>query len=365
MEVAYPFLLKIHDDCDGGLITIEELREIVSLCVSYVLRRAVCDIPTNSLNKTFATMKNSIRPDDYLNSVKAFFILLDSYKVFPDDTRFIEAFLSRDIYNMNRCRYILARLETWDNKSVVSLDNLTIEHIIPAEHGGGALPLAWQQMLGDEWLQVWKQYVNTIGNLTLTAYNSEMSDSSFIEKLEMSGGFKESALRLNKYVVLQSTWGDAQLHERAAMLGDTAKKVWAYPTLTADELAPYRKQEEDTEQYSLDSYDNINALNRMLFEKLNTRIMNLGTSVRREFKKLYVAYKTDTNFADIVIQKSRLRIAVNMKFSGIVDPKGLCKDITGIGRWGNGDVELYLDGLDGLDDVMEIIAQSYAAHENE
>lgn len=365
MEVAYPFLLKVHDDCDSGLITIEELREIVGLCVSYVLRRAVCDIPTNSLNKTFATMKNSIKPDDYLNSVKAFFVMLDSYKEFPDDKRFIETLLSRDIYGMNRCRYILARLETWDNKSVVSLDNLTIEHIIPAEHGGGALPQVWQQMLGDEWMSIWKQYVNTIGNLTLTAYNSEMSDSSFTEKLEMSGGFKESALRLNKYVVTQSTWGNTQLRERAALLGEIAKKMWAYPALTTEEMAPYRKQEEEEQQYSLESYDNINALNRMLFEKLNTRIMNLGTSVRREFKKLYVAYKTDTNFTDIIIQKSRLRISVNMKFSEIVDPKGLCKDVTGLGKWGNGDVELYLDGLDGLDDVMEIISQSFDAHEND
>jgi len=99
MEVAYPFLLKAHDDCDKGLITIEELREILRLCVSYVLRRAVCDIPTNSLNKTFATMKNDIRQFDYLNSVKTFFILLDSYKGFPNDKRFLDTFLTRDIYH--------------------------------------------------------------------------------------------------------------------------------------------------------------------------------------------------------------------------------------------------------------------------
>ena len=187
----------------------------------------------------------------------------------------------------------------------------------------------------------------------------------FTDKLDMKGGFKESALRLNRYVVGQTTWGEQQVIERAAILSDVAKNAWPYPILSEDELAPYQKQENKSSQYSLESYDQLNPNTRVLFEKLNTRIMNLGTSVRREFKKLYVAYKTDTNFADIVIQKSRLRIAVNMKFSGIVDPKGLCKDITGIGRWGNGDVELYLDGLDGLDDVMEIIAQSYAAHENE
>lgn len=362
MEVAYPFLLKAHDDCDKGLIIIEELREIVRLCVSYVLRRAVCDIPTNSLNKTFATMKNDIKPEDYLNSVKAFFILLDSYKEFPNDEWFIATFLTRDIYNMNRCRYILGRLENWDNKSVVSLDNLTIEHIIPQNPH---LSSDWIAALGSNWSEVQKKYLHTIGNLTLTAYNSEMSDASFIEKLDMPGGFRESALRLNKYVVMQSTWGEQQINECAIQLGEVAKKAWPYPELSDVELAPYRKQDETAPQYTLESYQYLNAFNRMLFEKLNTRILNLGTYVKCEFKKLYIAYKADTNFVDVVIQSSRLRLAVNMKFGDVVDPKGICKDITGVGRWGNGDVEVFLDSLDQLDDVMEIIEQAFRLQEVE
>lgn len=362
MEVAYPFLLKVHDDCGKGLITIEELREIVRLCVSYVLRRAVCDIPTNSLNKTFATMKNDIKPEDYLNSVKAFFILLGSYKEFPNDERFIATFLTRDIYNMNRCRYILGRLENWDNKSVVSLDNLTIEHIIPQNPH---LSSDWIAALGSNWSEVQKKYLHTIGNLTLTAYNSEMSDSPFVEKLDMTGGFRESALRLNKYVIMQSTWGELQVNERATHLGGVAKKAWPYPALSDAELTAYRKQDETTPQYTLESYQYLNAFNRMLFEKLNTRILNLGTFVKREYKKLYIAYKVDTNFVDIVIQSSRLRLAVNMKFADVVDPKGICKDITGVGRWGNGDVEVFLDSLDQLDDVMEIIEQAFRLQEVE
>ena len=355
MEVAYPFLLKVHDDFDTGLINIEELREIVRLCVSYVLRRAVCDIPTNSLNKTFATMKNDIRSEDYLNSVKAFFILLDSYKELPNDERFLATFLTRDVYNMNRCRYILSRLENWDNKTVVNVDNLTIEHIIPQNP---QLSDNWVTALGSDWREIQKTYLHTVGNLTLTAYNSEMSDSSFTEKLDMTGGFRESALRLNKYVIAQSTWAEPQVIKRAELLGEIAKKAWPYPTLTDSELAQYRKQDDASSQYTLDSYPCLNAFNRILFEKLNTRILNLGTFVKREFKKLYIAYKADTNLADVIIQSSRLRLAVNMKFADVVDPKGICKDVTGVGRWGNGDVEIALDSLDGLDDVIEIIKQA-------
>ncbi len=202
MEVAYPFLLKVHDDCDKGIITIEELREIVQLCVSYILRRAVCDMPTNSLNKTFATLKNDIETDDYLKSLKASFIQLDSYKEFPDDNRFVAAFQTRDIYHMNRCGYILGRLENWNNKCAVILDNLTIEHIIPQNPH---LSTDWQSTPGDSWREIQNKYLHTIGNLTLTAYNSEMSDSSFADKITMEGGFRQSALRLNKYVVTQNT----------------------------------------------------------------------------------------------------------------------------------------------------------------
>jgi len=81
--------------------------------------------------------------------------------------------------------------------------------------------------------------------------------------------------------------------------------------------------------------------------------------VKKEYKKLYIAYKLDTNFVDVVVQKQRLRISVNMKFSQIYDPKGICKDITGLGRWGNGDVELFMEHTSDVDNVMEIIEQSY------
>jgi len=361
MDVAYPFLLKIHEDCNKGFISIENLREIIRLCVSYVLRRAVCDIPTNSLNKTFATMKNDIRTYDYLNSIKVFFILLESYKEFPTDDRFLATFLTRDIYNMNRCRYILGRLENWDNKSVVSLENLTIEHIIPQNP---YLSADWTATLGSKWSELQKKYLHTIGNLTLTAYNSEMNDSSFAEKLDMEGGFKQSALRLNKYVVMQSTWGEPQVKERASQLGELAKKVWPFPTLTDEELAPYKKGDPAL-QYTLDSYDQINAFNRILFEKLNVRILNLGTFVKREFKKLYVAYKVDTNFVSIVILNKGLRIFVSMDHAEVVDPKGITKDVAGVGHWGTGDVEMMMDSLDQLEDIMAIIEQAFQKQESE
>lgn len=355
MEVSYPFLLKIHRDCEEGIITSYEMKEILKLCISYVIRRSICEIPTNSINKTFATMKNYIRPDDYVNSVKAFFLTQDSYKEFPDNDKFEIAFVSRDIYNMRNRNYILSRLENFENKAPIIIENYTIEHIMPQNKN---LSLEWQAELGDNWQEVQKKYLHTIGNLTLTAYNSEMSDRCFLEKMDMPGGFKESALRLNKYVVLQNEWTEKNIKERANELVKKAESIWPYPTLTDQELAQYQTKEKTTQKYSLETYD-LNDLTRTLFESLDKRIMNLSPAVKKEYKKLYVAYKLDTNFVDIIFQKQRLRISVNMKFSDIIDPNGICRDITGLGRWGNGDIELFMERQDELDQVMEIVKQSF------
>lgn len=357
MEVSYPFLLKIHHDCVEGLITSDELKKILKLCISYVLRRAICEIPTNSMNKTFATLKNYIRLDDYMNSVKAFFVMQDTYKEFPGNDKFEGAFESRDIYNMRARNYILSRLENFENKAPIIIENYTIEHIMPQNKN---LSSEWQVDIGAEWQEVQKKYLHTIGNLTLTAYNSEMSDRPFLEKMDMPGGFKESALRLNKYVVLQNKWNEKHIQERANELAKKAESIWPYPTLTVAELAPYQVEEKTVQKYSLETYD-VNAFTRILFESLDKRIMNLSPAVKKEYKKLYVAYKLDTNFVDIVFQKQRLRISINMKFSEINDPNGICKDITGLGRWGNGDVELFMEHRDELDQIMEIVKQSFDA----
>ncbi len=355
MEVSYPFLLKVHNDYSQGLIDESGFFEIIRLCISYVFRRSICDIPTNSLNKTFATLRNNIRPDDYLNSVKAFFILREGYKEFPDDDKFTTAFVMKDIYNMRTRNFVFSHLENFGSKAPIRIDNYSIEHIMPQNP---KLNPEWQKMLGSDWKEIQKKYLHTIGNLTLTAYNSEMSDHPFMVKMNMEGGFKESALRLNGYVVNQTYWNEDTIKERASILADKARMIWMYPMLSSEDLASYQSTSNASTRYSLDNYD-LNETTRALFEAIDRRIRNLSSDVRREFKKLYIAYKLDTNFVDIVCQKQRLRISVNMKFSDLIDPKGLCRDVTGIGRWGNGDVELYFENMGDIDSVMDIIMQSF------
>ena len=352
MDVAFPFLLKVHNDYAESVITEDDLIEIIKMCISYVFRRSICGIPTNSLNKTFATLRNAIKTDDYMNSIRAFFVLRDDYKEFPDNEKFKKAFVSRDMYHMRSRNFILSRLENFGNKAPIIIENYTIEHIMPQNSNPSD---EWKTMLGTNWKEVQKNYLHTIGNLTLTAYNSEMSDHPFMVKMDMEGGFKESALRLNAYLVRLTEWNEAHIKRR---LAEKAEQIWEYPKISEADLAPYRVKEKPAQKYSIDSY-NMNAFTRMLFDMIDRRICHLSPDVKRECKKLYIAYKLDTNFVDIVVQKQRLCISLNMKFSEIHDPKGLCKDVTGVGRWGNGDVEVFLEHTSEMDDVMELIEQSY------
>ncbi len=356
MEVSYPFLLRVHKDFNEEVISYDEFLEILNLTVAYVFRRNICEIPTNSLNKTFATLKNFIDKDDYLSSIKAFFISQETYKRFPSDTEFAEAFKTKDIYNRSKIRnFVLSKIENHNNKSKVIIENHTIEHIMPQTEN---LCDAWKQALGENYSEIQQDYLHTIGNLTLTAYNSEMSDKPFLEKLNMEGGFLESALRLNKYVVKQDTWNKNKIEERADELLAVAFDIWEYPILEDEKLEKFCSKDKVSNEYSIDDYA-FNEITTLLFELLNNRIMNLSSDVKKEYKKNYIAYKLDTNFVDIVVQSKGLRLTVNMKFDGVKDDYGICEDVTNLGRWGNGDVCLRFDNLDDIDKVMDIIKQSY------
>lgn len=361
MDVAYPFLLRAHNYWDSGIITRDDYVEILKICITYVLRRNICNIPTNSLNKTFATtLPNSLKSDDLMNSIRAFFVLSDSYKRMPTDEEFRREFKTRDIYHMHVRNYIFRSLEDYNNKAPISMKNYSIEHIMPQNEN---LSPEWRADLGTNWKEVHEKYLHTIGNLTLTAYNPEMSDNSFMYKMNLEGGFKQSALRLNSYVVQQTTWNEDKIRERAEELTNLAIEIWKYPQISGDALAPYKAPQKKAAIYTISNYD-LNAFNQMLYEQLNRQILNISADVSREFKKMYIAYKLDTNFVDVVVGKSYLQLYINLNFDEVNDPKEQCENVTQTGHHGNGNVALRIDHVDEIDYAMNIIQQAYDKQAN-
>jgi uncharacterized protein with ParB-like and HNH nuclease domain/predicted transport protein len=358
VDVAYPFFLEVYEDYRGQRLTREDFVKALKYIESYVFRRAICGIPTNSLNKTFATLAREVDKDNYLESLCAVLVLKDSYRRFPTDEEFTRELVVKDLYNFRNRNYWLRRLENHGRKEPVVVEEYTIEHILPQNP---ILPLAWRSELGEGWEQVQATCLHTLGNLTLTGYNSELSDRSFQEKRDMDGGFAESPIRLNHGLGKLTRWTQHEIAQRGKELGALACHVWPFPVLSAEVLARYRKAEtpEASRSYKLSDHPHLASPMLELFEQFRKRVLNLDASVREEVLKLYIAYKAVTNFVDVVPQKSRLRLSLNMAFDEVNDPKGLCKDVTALGRWGNGDVEVGLSSPAQLDDVMLLVKQAY------
>ena len=358
VDVAYPFLLELYDDFANGRLESTDFEDIVRLVEAYVFRRAVCAIPTNSLNKTFATFGRALRKDRYLESVRAHLLTLPSYRRFPGNEEFKREFVVRDLYNFPRRSYWLRRLENHDRKERVPVDEYTIEHILPQNEN---LSAKWRDNLGHDWRRVQETWLHTLGNLTLTGYNAEYSDRPFSEKRDMKGGFRESPLKLNEGLSGLDNWNEDAIKHRAERLAALAAGVWAMPSLQAEVLDSYRLRSEKAEDYTIDDHPQlaIGSPMRGLFEIFRKEVLALDPCVSEEFLKLYVAYKAETNFVDVVPQKNRLRLSLNMQFHELHDPKGMAKDITSLGRWGNGDVELGFSELKELPYVLGLVRQAF------
>lgn len=355
VDVAYPFLLELYRDYSMQVLQRADLLQAVRHVESYVFRRAVCAIPTNSLNKTFATFARALKKDRYLESIQAHFLLLPSYRRYPSDEEFKRDLQTKDLYNFRSRSYWLRRMENHGRKERVPVDEYTIEHILPQNNN---LSAAWKKELGSEWERIQKTWLHTLGNLTLTGYNSEYSDRSFLDKRDMEGGFKESPIRLNEGLGALDHWNEETIRIRAEKLAQQAVSVWSAPFLDKAVLGAYQP-ETPLAVYTIADHPHLaTGLLREVFEAFRKQVLALDPCVTEEFLKLYVAYKAETNFVDVVPQAKRLRLSLNMPYMEISDPKGICKDVSGLGRWGNGDVEVGLASLEELPYVLGLVRQS-------
>lgn len=227
-HVVYPFLLKLYDDYSRQILIKEDFKKILQVVISYLWRRAICEIPTNSLSKTFATLYQAVDKEDYVNSIIKAFVFKSIYKRFPSDYEVREKLQTKDIYHFRLRKYLLEALENYYHKEPIDLNtaNYTIEHIMPQniEHN-----LLWQQMLGEDWQEVHSLYLHTLGNLTITGYNAEMSNKSFGEKVNGESGFKHSHLKLNESIAQCDVWNKKSIQRRTNILTDIILKIWKYP----------------------------------------------------------------------------------------------------------------------------------------
>ena len=216
--VSYPLLLKLYDGYKHGLLTSIDLENAIRLVESYIFRRAVCGRPPNSHDQIFAACVKNLEEGRYLKSIKEYLLSMTGKREFPKDTEFEDKFSD---HHYLKDKYWLHRLENHDRKEKKTY---TIEHIMPR-----TLSDEWKDNLGSDWTVIHDRYLDSPGNLTLTGYNQEYSNRHFKEKRDMSGGFRESPLKLNEGLGKIDRWDARAIEKRAKRLSRMAVCTWVFP----------------------------------------------------------------------------------------------------------------------------------------
>lgn len=358
MDVVYPLLLELYSDYIDGVLSKADFIPIIALIESYICRRTVCGLGTNGLNKIFASFTKKINKDQYLESIKAHFLSLETTKgKFPKDSEFKNLFITIDFYNLKEKKYFFERLENFNTKEPVNTQECTIEHIMPQ-----TLTEEWERDLGENFEAIHEKYLHTIGNLTLTGYNEKYSNNSFQEKRDMEKGFKQSPLRLNQSLKDLEVFGEKEIEKRANDLADWALKIWTYPKLDAETLEKYKqKGKREKKAYDLSSYK-FGSNSKELFDILRKEIKALDERVTEKFNQRYIAYKfCKINFVNIVVQEKGLKLYLKMELNELQDEikeKLKIRDVSNIGCPCFGNMEVELETKENIPYCLGLIRQA-------
>ncbi len=237
INVAYPFLMKVYDDYSTGTIDKTTFLKVLDLTQSFTWRRFILGLPTNALNKIFMNLYDKVDTSNYIYSIQKSLLQRTGVQRFPRNSEVIDALKIKDVYNIkskNRT-YLLERLENFENREPVLIDgntDITIEHIFPQNPDA-----KWKLELGvDEYNYIKENYLNSIGNLTLSGNNGKLGNKPFIEKRDLpEAGYKDSRLWLNKYLTILDKWSKSEIERRFDLIAERFLKIWEIPDISIED----------------------------------------------------------------------------------------------------------------------------------
>jgi len=218
----FMFLFRVFDDFENDVIDSEELVKVLRFLQNYSIRRLICEIGSNSLRGLYKTLYSRIfnveeNKQHYYDSVVSFFMQLTSRDMLPDNQMFLNDLKHSNLYRKNAlCKFLLSTIENQGKEKIIT-NNLTIEHIMPQNRN---LSTSWQKMLGENWQEVQDTYMHTLGNLTLTGYNSELGDKPFLNKKAMLEENVTKIIRLYSDVKDKEEWNRDTIEKRALRLAN-------------------------------------------------------------------------------------------------------------------------------------------------
>ncbi|MBO3760816.1 DUF262 domain-containing protein [Ciceribacter sp. L1K22] len=221
---SYPLLLRLFEARDCQKLTDVDLEQCLSLVESFVVRRAICFVPTNALNKLFLQWARQFPEENHFDWLLSSMSAGSGGRRFPTDEEFSENFKKSPQYGRGYTRYILLRLEdSFGHRERVDLNNATIEHIMPQ-----TMTNEWEREVGEYSESVHLRLKDTFGNLSLTAYNAELGNLPFIEK---KAKLATTHIELNRFVLQQEKWDEDAILRRAEAMFERAVSLWMGPTI--------------------------------------------------------------------------------------------------------------------------------------
>lgn len=265
-SVTRPFLMEVFRIQEDNTITFDQVLAVCRTIEAYLLRRVICDLPSNTLSKVFLTLFGDVKRLDgtfnqFEEKVKYILASKKEKAAFPTDEEFKNGFRTKNIYLMPpRYRsYILERLENGDSKEYKEIykrlesGEYSIEHIMPQK-----LTPAWIADLGaDQAEQIHSEWLHRIANLTISAseYNSHYSNATFHEKQNMEKGYKQSGIKMTQRLAQTDSWGLPEMEARCKELTATALSLWPYASTA------YTAPEKQYDEYALDEGVSFTGLN--------------------------------------------------------------------------------------------------------
>lgn len=284
---VYIFLFSVFDDFDTGVIDDETLCKVLRLLLNYSIRRLICEVGSNSLRGLYKTLYSRVfnRPENkanYYDAIVSFLLQMTSKDVMPSDAEFIAALKERNLYRKNAlCKYLLVAIEN-QGKEQIKTDALTIEHIMPQNKN---LSTVWQRMLGSDWELVRERYLHTLGNLTLTGYNSELGDLPFTEKQKRLSEQTTHVTVLYSDVKGKTEWNARTIEARAERLSGEVLRLFTVeqPTTKIDFSDPRYQLYTVSDPHNA-TYKTVNYY-ELLGERVN--VDSFALMVRSVASKLY------------------------------------------------------------------------------
>lgn len=297
---VYLFLFRVFDDYENGIINKNELARVLKMLLSYSIRRLVCEIGSNTLRGLYKTLygrvfKQKENKNTYYDSLVSFFLQQTSKNTIPSDNEFVTALQEKNLYSKNAlCKYLLCAIEN-QGKETLDTENLSIEHIMPQNKN---LSMSWQKMLGENWQSVHEKYLHTLGNLTLTGYNSELGDKPFEKKKEKLEETITHIAVLYSDVKDKSEWNSVNMEKRAKRLAEIILKLFPIeqPKIKIEFTDPHYKL------YTLANPDDATYKTVNYFEFLGERV-NVSSFAEMVRSIAQILYDMDNSIIDDMAKK--------------------------------------------------------------